>query len=194
VKILRTSFISLAAMTLFFGVIYPLFMWVIGQIFFREEANGSLVYNKEGKRVGSELIGQNFTNAGYFHPRPSNAGTQGYDATNSSGSNLGPTSKKLIDTISQRAMVYRAENGLSPNQPLPADAVTSSGSGLDPHISLENALLQAERIANARKLSKEEIVKIIHENVEAPDLGLFGKKRLNVLRVNLELDKQTSHE
>ena len=188
-KIIRTSFVSLAALTILFGVIYPMFMWVIGQIFFRSEANGSLVY-KEGKVIGSELIGQNFSNAGYFHPRPSSAGDHGYDAANSSGSNLGPTSKKLIDAIVLRATAYRAENGLDPSTPLPADAVTSSGSGLDPHISVENAILQANRVAQARKLPKDDIIKIIKENTEAPEFGLFGEPRVNVLLLNLNLDKK----
>ena len=188
-KIIRTSFISLAAMTILFGVIYPLFMWVVGQVFFRDEANGSLVY-KEGKAIGSELIGQNFSTAAYFYPRPSAAGDKGYDAANSSGSNLGPTSKKLIDTIVQRATIYRAENGLDSSTQLPADAVTSSGSGLDPHISVENALLQASRVAKARKLPKEVVVEIIKENTEAPEFGLFGHTRVNVLLLNLSLDKK----
>src|SRR5215813_11948608 len=136
--------------------IYPLIVFGIGQIAFRDQANGSLIIDKDGTIRGSKLLGQNFTAEKYFHPRPSAAGN-GYDAVNSSGSNLGPTSQKLNDSIKERIEAYRKENGLKETDSIPADAITASGSGLDPHISRLNAELQAARVAKARGLSVEEI-------------------------------------
>src|SRR5271167_3904612 len=145
-------------MTVLTGLNYPLAVTGLSQVLFRDKANGSLI-TLNGHVIGSELIGQNFTKPEYFHPRPSNAGDNGYDAANSSGSNLGPTSQKLADALRGRALAYRSENGLPSGKPIPADAITSSGSGLDPHISVANALLQTSRVASARKISVEEVKK-----------------------------------
>ena len=137
---------------------------------------------------GSKLLGQNFTADKYFHPRPSAAGN-GYDAANSSGSNLGPTSQKLNDAIKDRVAAYRAENGLKENEPVPADAVTASGSGLDPHISLRNAELQTPRVAKARAVSEKKLRELIEQNTDGRDLGVFGEPGVNVLTLNRALDQ-----
>ncbi|MBP9842000.1 MAG: potassium-transporting ATPase subunit KdpC [Simkaniaceae bacterium] len=186
---LRTSFLTLLFFTLLFGIIYPLFMFGIGQIFFRQEAGGSLVFDSHGNIIGSELIAQNFTKPEYFHPRPSSAGDKGYDAANSSGSNLGPTSQKLIDALHLRSLQYRTENKLAPNAPIPADSVTSSGSGLDPHITIANALLQIPRIAAARYVSERQIKFLVEQSKQGASWGLLGEPRVNVLKLNLALDK-----
>ena len=166
--------------------IYPLAVWAIAQGLFPRQANGSLVEAK-GKIVGSSLLAQGFAGPAYFHPRPSAAG-QGYDAANSSGTNLGPTSKKLIEGVRERVAAYREENGLASDASVPADAVTSSASGLDPHISVENARLQAGRVAKARGLSREEVLGKIAIHTEDRDLMIFGEPRVNVLMLNLDLD------
>jgi len=168
--------------------LYPLVVWGISQVAFSDKANGSLIVGKDGTVRGSKLLGQNFTGAKYFHPRPSAAGANGYDATSSSGSNLGPTSQKLHDAIKDRVAAYRAENGLKETDPVPADAVTSSGSGLDPHISPRNAELQAARVAKARGLTLEQVQKHIRANVAEADLGILGEPGVNVLQLNLVLD------
>jgi K+-transporting ATPase ATPase C chain len=165
--------------------LYPAIVWGIGQVAFRHQANGSLI-ERNGKVIGSELIGQNFAGERYFHPRPSAAGTDGYDGTASGGSNLGPTSKKLRDTINDRVTKYgdtRPANGI------PADAVTASASGLDPHISPENALSQAARVARATGLSMAQVESMIHARTEGRFLGIYGEPRVNVLLLNLDLDK-----
>jgi K+-transporting ATPase ATPase C chain len=189
---LKPAFISLALLTVLLGIIYPLFIYGVGQLFFHREANGSLFFYQNGKVLGSEWIGQNFTKPEYFHPRPSSAGDKGYDAANSSGSNFGPTSQKLADAMHQRINSYRSENKLGSDITIPADAVTSSGSGLDPHIGVANALLQTSRVAAARNLSEEDIKNLIEEYREGPTWGIFGENRVNVLRLNLALDKITS--
>jgi K+-transporting ATPase ATPase C chain len=186
---LKPAVISLALLTLLLGIIYPLFMYGMGQLFFHKSANGTLFYYQDGKVLGSEWIAQGFTKPEYFHPRPSSAGDKGYDAANSSGSNLGPTSQKLADALRQRAVDYRSENKLSSDTSIPADAITTSGSGLDPHISVANALLQATRVASARSLNEGDVRSLIAEYTEGPSLGLFGEARINVLRLNLALDK-----
>ncbi len=166
--------------------IYPLAVWAVAQGLFPREANGSLV-RADGAVAGSSLLARGFTGATYFHPRPSAAG-QGYDAANSSGTNLGPTSKKLLDDVKQRVADYRKENGLPADVQVPADAVTSSASGLDPHISVENARLQAERVAKARGLSREEVLRKIAVHTETRSLMILGEPRVNVLMLNLDLD------
>lgn len=172
--------------------LYPLAVWGIGQALFRDKANGSLIMDKDGTVRGSRLLGQNFTADKYFHPRPSSAGN-GYDAANSSGSNLGPTSQKLRDSIAQNVADYRTQNSLDTNAPVPADAVTGSGSGLDPHISPQNAELQAPRVAKARGLSLEKVRELVKQNTDQADLGLLGDPGVNVLSLNLALD-QTSKQ
>jgi K+-transporting ATPase ATPase C chain len=167
--------------------IYPLIVFGIGQALFAGKANGSLIFNAGGKPIGSKLIGQNFSADKYFHPRPSAAGN-GYDALNSGGSNLGPTSQKLADTIKQNVADYRAQNGLAANAPVPADAVTASASGLDPHISVENAQIQAARVAKARGLKVEAVTALIPQYTDPADLGFLGDPGVNVLRLNLALD------
>jgi K+-transporting ATPase ATPase C chain len=167
--------------------IYPLIVFGIGQAAFQAKANGSLIVEKDGTVLGSKLLGQGFTAEKYFHPRPSAAGN-GYDAANSSGSNLGPTSQKLNDAIKDRIAAYRAENGLKETDPVPADAVTASGSGLDPHISLRNAELQAARVAKVRGLAVEKVRELAQANTDSPDLGILGEPGVNVLKLNVALD------
>jgi len=168
--------------------LYPLVVYGIAQVAFPHKANGSLIVAKDGTVRGSELLGQNFTDAKYFHPRPSAAGN-GYDAANSSGSNLGPTSQKLNDALKDRIAAYRTENGLKDTDSVPADAVTASGSGLDPHISLRNAELQVPRIAKSRNLSTDKVREFIKQNTDSADLGILGEPGVNVLKLNLALDK-----
>ena len=167
--------------------VYPLVVFGISQTFFRGKANGSLIVDANGMVHGSKLLAQGFTADKYFHPRPSAAGN-GYDAASSSGSNLGPTSQKLNDAIKDRVAAYRKENGLSETEPVPADAVTASGSGLDPQISLRNAELQTPRVAKARGLSEEKIRELVQQNTDGRDLGVLGDPGVNVLELNLALD------
>lgn len=167
--------------------IYPVAVWGVAQIVFPGQANGSLIV-RDGRIVGSTLIGQGFRGERYFHPRPSAAGPEGYDAASSGGSNLGPLSQKLVDLVKERADAYRIENGLSPGAEVPADAVTASASGLDPHISVRNAELQAGRVAKARGISPEEIRRTISKYTEGPQLGFLGEAGVNVLELNLALD------
>jgi len=178
--------------TLIFAVVccglYPLVVFGISQALFRDQANGSLIVDKNGTVHGSKLIGQQFTADKYFQSRPSAAGN-GYDATSSGGSNLGPTSSNLVATISQRIADYRTQNGLATNALVPADAVTASGSGLDPHISLRNAELQAPRVAKARNLSVEKVLALVRANTDPASLGFLGEPGVNVLKLNLALDR-----
>jgi len=167
--------------------LYPLVVFGISQALFRDKANGSLILDTDGTVRGSKLLAQGFTADKYFHPRPSAAGT-GYDAASSGGSNLGPTSQKLNDLIKDRVNAYRKENGLNADESVPADAVTASGSGLDPHISLRNAELQTPRVAKARTVSEEKLRELIKQNTDARDLGLLGDPGVNVLRLNRALD------
>ena len=169
--------------------LYPLVVFGISQLFFREQANGSLIIGSDGSVRGSKLLGQLFSDPKYFHSRPSAAGN-GYDATSSGGSNLGPTSRKLKDAIQDRIKAYRADNGLSETEPVPADAVTASGSGLDPEISLRNAELQISRVAKARTFSEDKVRELVQQNTVRRDLGVLGDPGVNVLRLNLALDQQ----
>ncbi|HZO89269.1 MAG TPA: potassium-transporting ATPase subunit KdpC [Chthonomonadaceae bacterium] len=201
---LRPALVSVLVFTILTGLLFPFAITGIAQLVFPKQARGSLM-EQNGKVIGSELIGQNFTAPGYFHPRPSAAGS-GYDAANSGATNLGPTSDKLIngihkklpngqddpgnfDGIKDLAAAYRKENGLPDNAPIPADAVTRSASGLDPHISPANAQLQAARVAQARRLSEEQVRRLVMENTEGRQFGFLGEPRVNVLRLNLALDK-----
>jgi K+-transporting ATPase ATPase C chain len=172
--------------------LYPLIVFGLSQALFYEKANGSLIVDKDGAVRGSKLLGQSFTADKYFHPRPSAAGN-GYDAASSGGSNLGPTSQKLNDAIKDRIDAYRKENGLSADQSVPADAVTASGSGLDPDISVHNAELQIARVAKARGLSEEKVRELIQRHIDARDLGVLGDPGVNVLQLNLALDSLTAH-
>jgi len=167
--------------------LYPLVVFGIGQVLFPDKANGSLITDPNGTVRGSRLLGQQFAADKYFHTRPSAAGN-GYDSTSSGGSNLGPTSQKLRDSIAQNVSDYRSQNGLTTNAPVPADAVTASGSGLDPHISPENAELQAPRVAKARGISLQQLRAIIAQHTSNPDLGILGDPGVNVLELNLALD------
>ncbi len=185
---LRVSIIATIALSIILCGIYPLAIWGIAQVFFPHQANGSLIV-RNGKIVGSELLAQNFVHARYFHPRPSSAGENGYDASSSGGSNLGPTSRKLVQTVKERIEAYRAENGLSADVSIPADAVTTSASGLDPHITLENARLQASRVARARGINESAILEKLRASLQGRDLAIFGEPRVNVTRLNLSLDE-----
>jgi len=168
--------------------LYPLIVFGLAQIAFHDKANGSLLRDASGIVRGSRLIGQAFDGEKYFHPRPSAAGN-GYDSLNSGGSNLGPTSQKLNDALKERIAAYRSENALKENEPVPADAVTASASGLDPHISPRNAELQAARVAKARGLPVDNVRTLVAQNTDAPDWGILGEPGVNVLQLNLALDK-----
>jgi K+-transporting ATPase ATPase C chain len=183
---LRASIAATLLLAVLCCGIYPAVIWAVGQGLFSYQANGSLV-RVDGKVAGSSLLAQGFTGPKYFHPRPSAAG-QGYDAAASSGTNLGPTSKKLIEDVKQRVASFRAENGLAPDARVPADAVTSSASGLDPHISVRNATLQAARVAKARGIGEKTILAKVEAHTEGRTLGLLGEPRVNVLTLNLSLD------
>ncbi|HYT61549.1 MAG TPA: K(+)-transporting ATPase subunit C [Haliangiales bacterium] len=168
--------------------IYPLIVFGIAQAAFQDKANGSLIVEKDGTVRGSKLLGQQFAGQKYFHPRPSAAGN-GYDAANSGGSKLGPTSQKLNDAIKGRIEAYRKENGLKETDPVPADAVTASGSGLDPHISPRNAELQTPRVARTRGLGQQHVREIVNRFTDKPDLGFLGDPGVNVLLLNRALDE-----
>lgn len=175
-------------LTVLTGLVYPAIITGLCQMLFRSQANGSLVV-QNGQPVGSLLLAQNFTRPEYFHPRPSAAGNDGYDPTASSGSNLGPTSQKLYDRVKASAEQFRKEN-TDYTGPIPADALTASGSGLDPHISLANANVQAARVAKARGVRSSVIESAIASATEGRDLGFLGEPRVNVLQLNLQLDRE----
>jgi len=186
---IRGAIVSTLVLAVVCCGLYPLIVFGISQMLFRDQANGSLITAADGNVRGSKLLGQAFSDPKYFHPRPSAAGN-GYDATSSGGSNLGPTSQKLKDAIQDRIAAYRAENDLKEAEPVPPDAVTASGSGLDPEISLRNAELQVVRVAKARGLSEEKVRELIQQNTERRDLGVFGDPGVNVLQLNLAVDQQ----
>jgi K+-transporting ATPase ATPase C chain len=175
-------------MTILLGVLYPLAITGISQTLFPHQANGSLI-TAGGKVIGSELIGQNFSKPEYFQPRPSAAGNDGYDPTASSGSNYGPTNQKLIDRVKTSIDKFRKENP-DYTGPLPADLVTASASGLDPHISPDSAAAQTARVAKARGVSVTEVGQMVAQMTEGPSLGLLGESRVNVLKLNMALDQQ----
>jgi K+-transporting ATPase ATPase C chain len=191
-KTLLSELKTSVLLTLVFAVllcgVYPLVVWAGAQALFAGKANGSLITDKDGTVRGSALLAQNFASDKYFQPRASAAGT-GYDATSSGGTNFGPTSQKLNDSIKAAVAAYRTSNGLAADAPVPADAVTSSSSGLDPHISVANALIQATRVAKARGMAPERVQALIAAATEGRDLGVFGEPGVNVLRLNVELDK-----
>ena len=196
--------ITLVLLLLVSGV-YPLVVWGLSQAAFKHQANGSLITNAQGQVIGSELLAQGFTKPEYFHPRPSAAGN-GYDPTQSSGTNLGPTSDKLINGIHKKlangkddptnfdgvkdlAAAYRKDNGLASDTLVPVDAVTRSASGLDPHISPANAELQADRVAKARNTTGDTVRGLIKQNTRGRSLGFLGEPVVNVLNLNVALDK-----
>jgi K+-transporting ATPase ATPase C chain len=181
-----TSVVATLVFALLVSVAYPVAVWALGRVFSRQ-ADGSIV-RRDGATLGSDLIGQNFTSDRYFWGRPSAAGN-GYDAANSSGTNLGPLSQTLLDSVKDRVSDYRKKNGLKDTDPVPADAVLSSASGLDPHISVANARLQAPRVAKARGLREEVVAHFIENHTEGRDLGFLGEPRVNVLLLNLSLDE-----
>lgn len=183
-KNLMTSLLYTLATTVVLGIVYPLAMTVLAQALFRDKANGQLV-RRNGVVVGSRIIAQDFTGAGYFHPRPSAAGTAGYDATSSGGSNYGPTNLKYIDRVQAAAAALQKEN---PGAPVPIDLVTASGSGLDPDITPAGAAFQAPRVARARGMSEEQIRQLIARHTESRQLGILGEPRVNVMDLNLALD------
>jgi K+-transporting ATPase ATPase C chain len=183
-----TAIRMVIAMTVLTGIVYPLFIWGLAQVIFPRQANGSLVM-RDGRIVGSELIGQNFAQARYFHPRPSAAGDKGYDASSSGGSNLGPTNRKLIDTTKVALHKVMEENpGVEPDQ-VPMDLVTSSGSGLDPEISPASAELQVARVARVRGLSQAAVRDLVYRHTRPRLFGLIGEPGVNVLELNLALDR-----
>jgi len=184
---LKASVLLTAVFVVLLCGAYPLAVWVGAQTLFPSKTNGSLIVEQDGTIRDSALLAQNFSSEKYFQPRPSAAGT-GYDATSSSGTNLGPTSQKLADSIKAAVAAYRTANGLASDTSVPADAVTSSGSGLDPHISIANAELQAPRVAKARGLPLETVRTLIARHTEDRDLGVLGEPGVNVLLLNLALD------
>jgi potassium-transporting ATPase KdpC subunit len=186
IRQLRPAFLIVIVFTLITGVAYPLLSTAIGQVAFGDKANGSLI-KRDGAVVGSKLIGQTFTAAKYFHPRPSAAGA-GYDGSASSGSNLGPTSPDLLKSVGDRVAAYRQENGLAADALVPVDAVTASGSGLDPQISIANARLQIARVARERGLDAAVVAKLVDKYTDGRQLVVLGEPGVNVVELNLALD------
>ena len=185
------AFRLMLVLTVLTGLIYPGVVTAVCQAVFHWQANGSML-KADGREIGSALIGQNFSKPEYFHPRPSAAGNDGYDATASGGSTYGPTNQKLIDRVKSSVEQFRKENP-DYTGPIPADLVTASASGLDPEISPASAEAQAARVAKARGASLEQVDQLISHNTKGPDVGFLGKPRVNVLKLNLELDRQFPH-
>jgi K+-transporting ATPase ATPase C chain len=183
---LRPAFLAMVAFTLLLGVAYPLVVTGISQLLWHDKANGSLI-RRDGVVVGSSLIGQKFTSPQYFHPRPSAAG-DGYDGSASSGSNLGPSNPDYLKTVADRVSAYRTENGLGATALVPVDAVTASGSGRDPQISVRNARLQAPRVARERGLDVAAVMQAIDDHTSQRPLAVLGDPGVNVLELNLALD------
>lgn len=180
----------LAVLTVVLGVLYPLAITGVGQALFSHQADGSII-TVDGEAVGSSLVGQVFTGDEYFESRPSAAG-DGYDATASAASNLGPNNPDLLATVEERAVGYRERNGLAADAEVPVDAVTASASGLDPHISVANARLQAERVAAVRDVPVEDVLALVDEHTDGRTLGFLGEAGVNVLELNLALDKASA--
>jgi K+-transporting ATPase ATPase C chain len=183
-KLIYQSVLMTVITTVLLGIVYPLAVTGVAQLLFPDKANGQLI-SRNGVAIGSRILAQPFASERYFHPRPSAAGN-GYDATSSGGTNLGPTNKKLVDRVAQDVATLKAEN---PNTPVPVDLVTYSGSGLDPHISPAAALFQVPRVARARGMSENAVRALIESHVEGRQFGLFGEPRVNVLELNLALDQ-----
>jgi potassium-transporting ATPase KdpC subunit len=183
-KNLITAVLMTIVTTILLGIIYPLVVTGLAKAFFPAKANGQLI-ERNGKIIGSRIIGQAFTGPAYFHPRPSAAGNNGYDAANSGGSNLGPTNQKLLDRVKQDVATLQAEN---PGQPVPIDMVTTSASGLDPDISPAAADFQIPRVARERGLSQDDLRRLVAKHTEGRQLGFLGEPRVNVLELNLDLD------
>jgi K+-transporting ATPase ATPase C chain len=183
-KELKPAILITFVLTIITGILYPLAVTGIAQTVFRKQANGSLV-ERDGKVIGSEIIGQNFTKPEYFHPRPSQ---NSYDAANSGGSNLGPTNPALADRLKKDATQFRKDNP-DYTGPIPADAITASGSGLDPEITPANALAQAARVAQTRGVSGDSVRNLVAANTQERELGVLGEPRVNVLKLNMALDQ-----
>jgi K+-transporting ATPase ATPase C chain len=179
--------VAVLVFTVLCGIIYPLVVTGVAQVAFHDKANGTLI-ERDGVVVGSELLGQNFADTKYFWPRPSAAGASGYDATASGGSNLGPTNPVYLDTVTERVSAYRQANGLPNGTPVPVDAVTASGSGLDPDISVANARLQTPRVAEARGMDPAAVAGLVDANTSDQTLGFLGERGVNVVKLNLALD------
>jgi K+-transporting ATPase ATPase C chain len=184
-KNLFTAFLMTIVTTILLGIIYPVVVTALAQALFHDKANGQLIV-RDGRIIGSRIIGQPFTGEGYFHSRPSNAGS-GYDAANSGASNLGPTNHALIDRVNASVAQYKTDN---PTQPVPIDLVTTSGSGLDPHITPAAAEFQIARVAKARAMTEEQVRAAIGRHTERRQLGFLGEARVNVLELNLDLDAE----
>jgi K+-transporting ATPase ATPase C chain len=186
-KNLITAVLMTIVTTILLGLIYPLLVTGLAQVIFPEQANGSLIKRADGAVIGSRLIGQPFSSPGYFRPRPSAAGVNGYDAGASSGSNLGPTNQKLVARVKDDVEKFQSEN---PGKQVPIDLVTTSGSGLDPHISPAGAEFQVPRVARERGISEEEVRSIVAAHTEGRQFGFLGEARVNVLELNLDLDRR----
>jgi K+-transporting ATPase ATPase C chain len=186
---LRTTVVAFLAFSVLLGLAYPAAMTGVAQVVFERQADGSII-ERDGEPVGSSLVGQSFTDSHYFHPRPSAAGADGYDAAASSGSNLGPTSQVLVDRVSTDVDRIRAENELGADVQIPVDAVTTSASGLDPHISPANAQLQLARVARERGITEADVGRLVNKFTDGSTLGVIGEPRVNVLKLNLALDAE----
>jgi len=187
-KNLITAFLMTIATTILLGLVYPFVVYGLAQVLFHDKANGQII-TRHGEAIGSRIIAQPFTSAKYFHPRPSAAGTNGYDASNSGGTNFAPTNQKLIDRVNADAKALHDEN---PNQPIPVDLITTSASGLDPEISPAAAEFQIPRIARERGVAESSLRDLIQKHTKQRDLGLLGEPRVNVLELNLALDDLTA--